>query len=149
MYRSDLLRLMPYLLRVAGQDELGPKVNAEPVHGCVGIIASQTHGFVNVMIGMVLLGGGNPVPPAGLLDVTWTFARLHVASLEDAIYGGVREDDHVRRVPDLPTTWSSLVTIASFFWMLVMDSPGSESQPVPPLSLRTLLPVQSMAPEAL
>ncbi|KAK7912218.1 hypothetical protein PG985_014699 [Apiospora marii] len=126
LYRSDLLRLLPYLLRVASREELelDPNVNAEPVHGCVGVVASKTHGFVHVLDGMALLDGGRPVAPGGLLELTWTFARLHVASLEDAVYGGVREDNHVRRVPDLPTTWSSLVTISSLFWRLVMDAPG-------------------------
>ncbi|KAK7953013.1 hypothetical protein PG988_013707 [Apiospora saccharicola] len=125
LYRADLLRLMPYLLRIAGHDEYGDgDAKVEPVHGCVRAVASTTDAFVNVMDdGTVLMHGGEPFATGGLLELTWTFARLHVASLEDTIYGGIKEENHVLRVPDLPTTWSSLVTIAALFWKLIMDCP--------------------------
>ncbi|KAK8045838.1 hypothetical protein PG996_013902 [Apiospora saccharicola] len=121
---------MPYLLRIAGHDEYGDgDAKVEPVHGCVRAVAFTTDAFVNVMDdGTVLMHGGEPFAPGGLLELTWTFARLHVASLEDTIYGGIKEENHVLRVPDLPTTWSSLVTIAALFWKLIMDCPKGEFQ---------------------
>lgn len=122
LYRTECLRLIPYLLRVADQDSQNPKV--VPVHGCVGWVAGTKHekqDFVRIVDGAITLENGWEMTPRGLFELTWSFTRLHVASLEDAVYGGIQEANHVRRTPDLPTTWSSLVGMASLFWKLIMD----------------------------
>ncbi|KAK6836130.1 hypothetical protein PG987_006625 [Apiospora arundinis] len=128
-YRSDLLRLTPYLLR-AGEQLDQPKGFGKVVQaGCLGPLSAKTHGHVNVMDGIALLEDMNPVAGGGMLELIWTFARLHVFSLGDALEIGMPEHCQVHPVPGLSTTWSCLVSITFNFCKLIMQWPDDRIFP--------------------
>ena len=124
-YKMDLLRLIPYLLR-AGEQKSQPK-KAEPIQtGCWGPLAAKTHGHVDVMESIILLEEFSPARAGDLLELIWTFARLHVFSLGDTLDIGMQEHCQLHPVDGLTTTWSCLVSVTFNYCKLVMRWPDGK-----------------------